>query len=240
MTDGVVIAGLLATIRQAAQDAEVYFLELRKSLSAVVAPGGKVDRKKIDEEQRATHGLAWVLTYVETLKETANWAERINAEGRFGEIEQLLTQILFGEYLYQLGGGLPMTQLEIVRPSDMTSDASVIQKLGTPAIITLITRGNTPAVRMAAAKHIRGFLDSQKATIEYTGLDETFEQIRDQFRAFGKAVVEPYAHEWHLKDELIPDSVVKQMGEMGVFGLTIPEEFGGLGHGKTSMCVVSE
>jgi len=240
MPDGVVIAGLLATIRQAAQDAEAYFLDLRKSVATVVAPGGKVDRKKIDEEQRATHGLAWVLTYVETLKETANWAERINAEGRFGEIEQLLTQILFGEYLYQLGGGLPMTQLEIVRPGDMTSDASVIQKLGTPAIITLITRGNTPAARMAAAKHIRGFLDSQKATIEYTGLEETFEQIRDQFRAFGKAVVEPYAHEWHLKDELIPDSVVKQMGEMGVFGLTIPEEFGGLGLGKTSMCVVSE
>jgi (2S)-methylsuccinyl-CoA dehydrogenase len=240
MSDGVVIANLLATIRQAAQDAEGYFLDLRKSVAAVVAPGGKVDRKKIDEEQRATHGLAWVLTYVETLKETANWAERINAEGRFGEIEQLLTQILFGVYLYQLGGGLPMTQLEIVRPSDMTADASVIQKLGTPAIITLITRGNTPAARMAAAKHIRGFLDSQKATIEYTGLEETFEQIRDQFRAFGKAVVEPYAHEWHLKDELIPDSVVKQMGEMGVFGLTIPEEFGGLGLGKTAMCVVSE
>ena len=240
MSDGVVIANLLATIRQAAQDAEGYFLDLRKSVAAVVAPGGKVDRKKIDEEQRATHGLAWVLTYVETLKETANWAERINAEGRFGEVEQLLTQILFGEYLYQLGGGLPMTQLEIVRPSDMTADASVIQKLGTPAIITLITRGNTPAARMATAKHIRGFLDSQKATIEYTGLEETFEQIRDQFRAFGKAVVEPYAHEWHLKDELIPDSVVKQMGEMGVFGLTIPEEFGGLGLGKTAMCVVSE
>ena len=240
MSDVVVIANLLATIRQAAQDAEGYFLDLRKSVAAVVAPGGKVDRKKIDEEQRATHGLAWVLTYVETLKETANWAERINAEGRFGEVEQLLTQILFGEYLYQLGGGLPMTQLEIVRPSDMTADASVIQKLGTPAIITLITRGNTPAARMAAAKHIRGFLDSQKATIEYTGLEETFEQIRDQFRAFGKAVVEPYAHEWHLKDELIPDSVVKQMGEMGVFGLTIPEEFGGLGLGKTAMCVVSE
>ena len=240
MSDGVVIPNLLATLRQAAQDAEAYFLDLRRSVAAVVAPSGKVDRRKIDAEQRATHGLAWVLTYVETLKETANWAERINAEGRFGEIEQLLTQILFGEYLYQLGGGLPMTQLEIVRPSDMTTDASVIQKLGTPAIITLIMRGNTAAARMAAAAHIRGFLDSQKATIEYTGLEETFEQIRDQFRAFGKQVVEPYAHEWHLKDELIPDSVVKQMGEMGVFGLTIPEEFGGLGLGKTSMCVVSE
>jgi (2S)-methylsuccinyl-CoA dehydrogenase len=240
MANSVVIADLRATIRQAAQDAEAYFIELRKAVAAKVAPGGKVDRKKIDEEQRSTHGLAWVLTYVETLKETAHWADRIAEEGKFGEIEQLLTQILFGEYLYQLGGGLPMTQLEIVRPSDMTSDPAVIQKLGTPAILTLISKGNTAAARMAAAKHIQGFLESQKATIEHTGLEDTFEQIRDQFRAFGKQVVEPYAHEWHMKDVLIPDAVVKQMGEMGVFGLTIPEEFGGLGLGKTSMCVVSE
>jgi (2S)-methylsuccinyl-CoA dehydrogenase len=240
MADGVVISDLKATLRQAALDAEAYFNDLRRSVALRVAPGGKVDRTKIDEEQRATHGLAWVLTYVETLKETANWADRIDAEGRFGEIEQLLTQILFGEYLYQLGGGLPMTQLEIVRPSDMTQDAAVLQKLATPAILKLIAQGNTAASRMAAAKIIRGFLESQKATVEYTGLEATFEEIREQFRAFGKEVVEPFAHEWHLKDELIPDSVVKQMGEMGVFGLTIPEEFGGLGLGKTSMCVVSE
>jgi len=240
MADGVIISDLKATLRQAASDAEAYFHDLRRSVALRVAPGGKIDRKKIDEEQRATHGLAWVLTYVETLKETANWADRIDAEGKFGEIEQLLCQILFGEYLYQLGGGLPMTQLEIVRPSDMTQDSAVVQKLATPAILAFITKGNTAAARMAAAKIIRGFLESQKATVEYTGLEATFEEIREQFRAFGKEVVEPFAHEWHLKDELIPDSVVKQMGEMGVFGLTIPEEFGGLGLGKTSMCVVSE
>jgi (2S)-methylsuccinyl-CoA dehydrogenase len=240
MVDGVVIADLRTVIRQAASDAEGYFLALRKSVAAQVAPGGKVDRKKIDEEQRATHGLAWVLTYVETLKETANWADRIAEEGKFGEIEQLLTQILFGEYLYQLGGGLPMTQLEIVRPSDMTTDSTVVQKLGTPAILTLIARGNTAAARMAAAKIIRTFLEGGRGTVEYTGLEETFETIRDQFREFGKEVVEPYAHSWHMDDVLIPDDVVKQMGEMGVFGLTIPEEFGGLGLGKTAMCVVSE
>jgi (2S)-methylsuccinyl-CoA dehydrogenase len=237
---GLIAGDLLATVRQAAMDAEVYFKALRASVAAKVAPTGKVDRKLIDSEQRSTHGLAWVLTYVETLKETANWAARIDAEGRFGEIEKLLTQILFGEYLSQMIGGLPMTQLEIVRPIDMTHDQSIMQKLFTPAITTLVMGGNTPAARNQAAGLIKGFLESQKATVEFTGLEDTFEQIRDQFRAFGKQVVEPFAHEWHMKDELIPDSVVAQMGEMGVFGLTIPEEFGGLGLGKTSMCVVSE
>src|SRR5690348_14457080 len=122
MADGGIILDLRATVRQAASNAEAYFNDLRRAVAARVAPGGKVDRKLIDVEQRATHGLAWVLTYVETLKETANWADRIDAEGRFGEIEQLLTQILFGEYLSQLIGGLPMTQLELVRPFDMTAD----------------------------------------------------------------------------------------------------------------------
>jgi (2S)-methylsuccinyl-CoA dehydrogenase len=240
VADGVMVADLRTVLRQAASDAEAYFLDLRRSVAARVAPNGKVDRRKIDEEQRATHGLAWVLTYVETLKETANWADRIAEEGKFGEIEQLLTQILFGEYLFQLGGGLPMTQLEMVRPGDMTSDMNIVQKLATPAITTLLEHGNTAAARMKAAQIIRSFLESRKGTVEYTGLEETFEMIRDQFRQFGEEVVVPFAHEWHLKDELIPDSVVKQMGELGVFGLTIPEEFGGLGLGKTAMCVVSE
>jgi (2S)-methylsuccinyl-CoA dehydrogenase len=226
------------TLRQAAADAEAYFQALRASVTARVAPGGKVDRKLIDSEQRATHGLAWVLTYVETLKETANWAERIEATGQFGEMEQLLSKILFGEYLSQLIGGLPMTQLEIVRPADMTQDQSVMEKLFTPAITALATGGNTPENRQRAAAILR---DMQgRATIETTGLEETFEMIRDQFRKFGEEKVVPFAHKWHLDDELIPIEVVREMGEMGVFGLTIPEAYGGLGLGKTAMCVVSE
>ncbi len=240
MSADVIVADLRGTLRRAASDAEAYFLELRKSIALRVAPGGKVDRKLIDVEQRATHGLAWVLTYVETLKETSNWADRIAIEDRFGEIEQLLSQILFGEYLSQLIGGLPMTQVEMVRPIDMTRDQAIMQKLFTPAITTLVMNGNTPAARLKAASLIRDMLAQGKATAEYTGLDETFEMIRDQFRKFGEEKVVPFAHQWHMDDVLIPDSVVKEMGDLGVFGLTIPEEFGGLGMGKTAMCVVSE
>ena len=236
----VIVADLRGTLRRAAGDAEAYILELRKSIALRVAPGGKVDRKLIDVEQRATHGLAWVLTYVETLKETINWADRIASEDRFGEIEQLLAQILFGEYISQIMGGLPMTQVEIVRPIDMTRDQAIMQKLFTPAITTLVMNGNTPAARLKAASLIRDMLAQGKATAEYTGLDETFEMIRDQFRKFGEEKVVPFAHQWHMDDVLIPDSVVKEMGDLGVFGLTIPEEFGGLGMGKTAMCVVSE
>ncbi|MEL6236707.1 MAG: acyl-CoA dehydrogenase family protein, partial [Pseudomonadota bacterium] len=73
-----------------------------------------------------------------------------------------------------------------------------------------------------------------------TGLDDEFEMIRDQFRRFCAEKVTPHAHGWHLRDELIPLEIIAEMAEMGVFGLTIPEEFGGAGLGKLAMCVVSE
>ena len=64
--------------------------------------------------------------------------------------------------------------------------------------------------------------------------------MREQMRRFAEAEVLPHAHEWHLNNEYIPAEVVAKLGELGVFGLTIPEEFGGLGLGKEAMCVVSE
>ena len=64
--------------------------------------------------------------------------------------------------------------------------------------------------------------------------------IREQFYRYAAERVEPYAHEWHLKDELIPMEIIQELAEMGVFGLTIPEEFGGYGLSKASMAVVSE
>ena len=72
------------------------------------------------------------------------------------------------------------------------------------------------------------------------GLDETLEAMRGEMIRFVEAEVKPYAHEWHLKNEYIPLETIAKMNELGVFGLTIPEEFGGLGLGKEAMCVVSE
>ena len=64
--------------------------------------------------------------------------------------------------------------------------------------------------------------------------------IREQFRRFGLEQVVPHAHGWHERDELIPLEVVEALAGLGVFGLTVPEEWGGLGLGKAAMCVVTE
>jgi (2S)-methylsuccinyl-CoA dehydrogenase len=203
-----------------------------------VVVDGRVNSKKVEAEQRATHGLAWFATYVEALKEMKGYAAAMSAEGRFGEMESLITRMAFGEYLAQIFGGIPMNQGEIVRLSDFGVSEDAVAAAQTTEVKRLMAEGNTPEIRtrlvalMEAAEGSASFGDA--------GLDETMEAFREEMRRFADSEVTPHAHEWHLKNEYIPLDIVNQMAEMGVFGLTIPEEFGGLGLGKESMCVVSE
>jgi len=70
--------------------------------------------------------------------------------------------------------------------------------------------------------------------------DETLDMIRDQFRRFTDQRIVPNAHRWHLGNALIPDDIVAEMSELGVFGVSIESEFGGLALGKIAMCIVTE
>ena len=233
-----VMSDLLSCMDSAVQAVDRYVADAKAALNARVSVDGKIDRKLMDVEQHASHGFGWIATYGETLRETAAWAHRLTEEGKFGEIEQLLSQILFAEYCSQLIGGIPMNQGEIIRPSDIGVGEDSVKHLFAPAIQRFLREGKTPTSMAAAAKFLPDALG--RATVEETGLDETLSMIRDQFRRFSDDRIVPYAHEWHLKNEYIPMDVVNDMAELGVFGLTIPEEFGGLDLGKTSMCVVSE
>jgi len=206
-------------------------------LRAMVSEGGKISAAALEENQRAAHGLAWLATYVESLRQLEAWAGRLSAEGRFGEIEALILQIGFGEYLSQIAGGIPMNQGEILRLSDIGLTAEDTSCLSDPAVVALMA-GNTPAARAGLVALMRE--NHGRATFGASGLDEELEMIRDQFRRFADEKVAPFAHDWHLKDELIPMEIIHELAELGVFGLTIPEDFGGLGLSKASMVVVSE
>ena len=219
-------AELLAGLDQAANNAAKYAEAARDAVKPLVSKGGKIDRVALDREQHVVHGLAWVATYAETLREVRDWARALSEKGAFGETEQLLAKLLVAEYSAQLAGGVPMTQVEIIRPDHF----------GVAAPVVALTITQAEKSRLAALLH-----DSQgRATVENTNLDSDFEMIRDQFRKFADDKIMPHAHGWHCRDELIPLEILNEMGELGVFGLTIPEEYGGSGLGKTAMCVVSE
>ena len=233
-----IIDNLTTQMADAVASLDEYKALARTRISETLAPDGKVDRAAMETHQHIAHGFAWIVTYVETLRETANWAARLEAEGKFGDIEALLSQILFAEYCAQMSGGIPMNQGETIRPSDLGLTASDLDSLSSPAIRQFVSEGKSPAAMAAAASFLPDSLS--RATVENTGLDETLDMVRDQFRRYADDRIIPHAHQWHLDNAYIPIDVVSEMSDLGVFGLTIPEEFGGLGMGKTAMCVVSE
>jgi (2S)-methylsuccinyl-CoA dehydrogenase len=230
----VLLADLLDTTRAALAPVESALAQATGNVRARVAPGGKVNGELLEIEQTAAHGLAWLATYVESLRQMQGWAERLSTEGRFGEMEALIHQIAFGEYLNHIAGGIPMNQGEFARLGDM----DVTVDLSSGAAGLLRAEGNSTSARLRLVALMRQ--NHGRATFGASGLDEELEMIRDQFRRYSDEQVAPHAHEWHLKDELIPMEVIDQLAEMGVFGLTIPEEFGGLGMPKAAMVVVSE
>ena len=204
----------------------------------LVTDGDRVSAPLIEANQTAAHGLAWLATYAESLRQMQKWADSLRAEGNFGELEQLIHQIAFGEFLSQVCGGIPMSQGEIVRLQDLGLGQEEQRALMSPAVTTLTQSGNTQAARLRLVELMHE--QAANVTVGATGLDEELEMIREQFRRYAVEKVEPHAHDWHLKDELIPIEVINELAEMGVFGLTIPENLGGLGLSKASMCVVSE
>ena len=219
----------------AVEAARAYARAAQRLCHAAVTVAGRVDPALVEAAQRQVHGFAWVATVTEGMAQLTAWAHRLAAAGRLGEGEGLLLQIGLGEYLAQLLGGLPMSQNEIVRPADLHAGDAADRLRQDPAAAWLLRQGNTPAARAALA----GLLAEGWRPDESLG-DETLDMIRDQFRQFTDERIAPHAQAWHLADELIPDTVVTAMAELGVFGICIGEEHGGLGLGKLAMCVVSE
>jgi (2S)-methylsuccinyl-CoA dehydrogenase len=238
MGSQIILDDLLELTGQALAPVDDILEKAKASVRKMVSVDGRVSNALVEANQTAAHGLAWLATYTQSLNQMQLWAKKLSADGQFGETEQLILQIAFGEYLWQIYGGIQMNQGEILRLQDMGLSQDAQSSLMNSAIKTLTQNGNTQAARTRLVDLMQEH--SANIMVGRSGLDEELEMIREQFRRYAVEKVEPFAHEWHLKDELIPLEVINELAEMGVFGLTIPEEYGGFGLSKASMCVVSE
>ena len=231
------LENLSETCAQALTELTPLLKTAEKFVKEKVTVGGRVNGAKVEEHQFIAHGFAWFTTYFEGINSLVNWHESIVLNGLSSETEQLILQIGVSEYLNQILTGIAMSQGEIIRPQDLGLSQSPASDLS-ESTHTLLLHGNSDAAKKALVQHI--IRQSGNLTVGADGLDDEYGMIREQFRKFTDKRITPFAHEWHLKDELIPDDIIAEMGELGVFGLTIPEEFGGFGMGKTAMCVVTE
>jgi len=226
---------LLVLAAQALKSLRIYEAEAFDKVRERVSINGKLDSKLVDQHQRLVHGVAWLSTQLMALEAAHRWAERIDANGNFGEREQLVLVIGFGEYLAQFQGGIPMSQTEFVRPAELGLSSAILKLVQCDAVSRLLQLGCRASVRARLVELVveLGVPDESLG-------DESMDMIRTQYRTFGRKRIAPFAHKWHLDDVLIPDDVVKEMAELGTFGVCIDPEYGGLGLGKLAMCVVSE
>ena len=206
---------------------------MRQHIKDQVSTDGRVNAALLEQQQFAAHGLSWFTTYFEGLSCLVKWYDRAVLDGNSSKLDELTLQIGFAEYLAQIYTGIPMSQGEIIRPESLGFTG-----IYSGATEPLIRNGNSDAARKALVAEI--IKQAGALTYGVDGLDEEYAMIRDQFRKFVENRIAPHAHQWHLNDELIPDEIIAELGELGVFGLTIPEEFGGFGMSKTAMCVVTE
>lgn len=194
--------------------------------------------KDSNKHQSKLHGLAWTATYVEALKQMSIWAEQLSKKGTFGKTERIILTLSFNEYLNQIFGGIMMSQNELIRPADLDHKKEALEKLNCEEVYFFKDEVDVDQLR---AELITLIVQNESTSfIGNDGLGQDQNIIRQEFNKFAKEKIEPFAHEWHLKDELIPLNVIDELANLGVFGLTIPEEFGGTGLDKITMCVVSE
>jgi (2S)-methylsuccinyl-CoA dehydrogenase len=231
-------AHVLTEASGAAATAAALLADATMALRQRIAPSGKLAAEALDLDQHAVHGLAWLATYVEAVRQLAAYAERLDGAGRFGPAEQLLVRIGLAEYLAQIFGGIAMSPTEIVRLAALGLADDQIEKRQTPAIRALIETGTTAATRARLAALIEASDGAQ--IFGDSGLDDTLEAMRTEMRRFAEKEISPHAHSWHLANQYIPLDMIGRLSELGVFALTIPEAYGGLALGKESMCVVSE
>ena len=218
-------------LERAASAAAQVFARARAKAAAILMPDGKIEAGLLDQHQHMAHGLAWLATYTAALRELAAYAVRLIAEDRFGEAEQLTAQIAAGEYLNHIAGGMPMNQAEFARLADFGlnhADAAPLFNC------TLLASGNTPEARSRLVQlMVQGHFAS-------SGLDDTLNEIASTMRRFVADKVAPHAHQWHLDNAYLPMEIIGELAGLGVFALTLAEDFGGMGLSKESMCVVSE
>ena len=100
MTQTPLLDDLLAQTAASLPAVDALLTQAKSTVRALVTDGDRISAPLIEANQTAAHGLAWLATYAQALQQMQAWAERLTADGKFGETEQLIHQIAFGEYLW--------------------------------------------------------------------------------------------------------------------------------------------
>ncbi len=181
--------------------------------------------KTIDDHQVVTERVAYAATEVRAASETIAFVKALRAEGRSSEMLELTAGAAVAELI-----GAARNRLEPLADELGLGDAD----LPAAARAGLRALASEARVRRIGAHAIEAGGRTEPP------LDETLEQVRAAVRDFATQEVAPHAERIHRRDEDIPDAFITKMGELGYFGLAIPEAYGGHELGNLAMILTTE
>ncbi|MGB5809237.1 MAG: acyl-CoA dehydrogenase family protein [Polyangiales bacterium] len=218
-------------MQEVIQAIEALYQRAHANIKGKVADGDRISGSKLNDAQLGAHGLAYLATELEACRQLALWAERVG-----DEYAEKVARAYVGEVARTLVGGIDLGPCENVGLGELgVTEADLMETLRAPAIVAFSNEHANGQVYLELAAKARddGYPNPGMG-------DPMLDEIRSQFHKFVDAEVIPKAQDIHRQDVLIPMEIVEQMSELGVFGLTIPEQYGGLGMTKVAMCVVTE
>jgi (2S)-methylsuccinyl-CoA dehydrogenase len=212
-----------ATILRAARTAIDHAIAAARTLTQ--------DGKGIDDHQVHAERVAYAATEVAAAEALATYADERRAAGQPDDTTDRMAAAFAGEIAAKLRA---------------TIDANE-DDFGIPATVLDATL-RAPAVQQAirAAQHESRLRAIGQEVIRTRGANNGYvdgdiaEMARDSARQFARKDVAPLAERIHRHDEMVPESIIGAMRELGYFGMSVPEEYGGQGMGNLAMIVITE
>jgi (2S)-methylsuccinyl-CoA dehydrogenase len=204
---------------------QVLFERAVAALASQCSAGGKLDAKRLDEQQLASYEIAWAAAELLAAQTLAS------ADHELNPLDARLAGLFAAEAI-----GAVLRRLEPIY-LDLGIDARDLHALAASADFAAFRRDAAGATVQAAIGRQVTNTDDELGDVP---LDEQVAMARDGFRRFAAQQVAPLAERIHREDLTIPESLLQPMREMGVFGLSIPEAYGGTapgGHDDTQMMV---
>lgn len=186
--------------------------------------------KGIDAEQVHCERLAYAATEVRAARDLLAYAAATAAQRPDPSVSAMAAA-----FAGELAGRL-RAQIEAHQGSFGITDERLHATLGSFDVRQLVRRATEDASLSAIGRYV---IEQRGVNHAWLG-DEMAAMTRDSVRQFAEAEVAPIAEHIHRHDDLIPDALIAKMGELGFFGMAVPEAYGGGGMGNLPMIITTE
>jgi (2S)-methylsuccinyl-CoA dehydrogenase len=185
--------------------------------------------ERIDDHQVLTERVTYAATEARAASELVEAVARARGEGAGSALLEAVAAVSAAELATNVRDRLSPVI------NDLGLGDAAIEEAFSATVRSLLRTAAHESVLRTIGRHVA----ETKGRNEWP-LDDTHEQVRNAVREFANNEVAPHAERIHRHDELVPENLIAKMSELGFFGLSVPEAYGGTEYGNLAMILTTE